>query len=165
MRSAPQRDFWTLFFAGWIWHSLYTVTGYNDVVGLIAPINESLWEHLKLGYGATLVLMVQDTWQSVARSQSSSIIGRAIGIIAMNVFVVVGFYAYSLSIGRSIVVVDIMLYGVASWIAVLIHNRINERTPSATMEYIGIALLMIIAGVFAWCTMYVPAAAIFHPQM
>jgi hypothetical protein len=83
----------------------------------------------------------------------------------MNVFIVVGFYAYSLSIGRSIVVVDIMLYGVASWIAVLIHNRINERTPSATMEYIGIALMMIIAGVFAWCTIHVPAPAIFHPQM
>ena len=146
MTSTARGDFWTLFFAGWIWHMLYAVTGYNDIVGLIAPINESVWEHLKLGYGATLVLMLQDAWRSIRNKNASSILGRSVAIIAMNV-----------------VIVDIALYGVASWVAVIVHDRIAASKPSAMMENIGIVLLMIIAALFAWFTMNVPSLTIFAP--
>ena len=146
MTSTARGDFWTLFFAGWIWHMLYAVTGYNDIVGLIAPINESVWEHLKLGYGATLVLMLQDAWRSIRNKSASSILGRSVAIIAMNV-----------------VIVDIALYGVASWVAVIVHDRIAASKPSAMMENIGIVLLMIIAALFAWFTMNVPSLTIFAP--
>lgn len=155
-------DFWILFFAGWIWHMIYAATGFNDVVGLIAPVNESVWEHLKLGYGATLVLMVQDAWRSLRRQQYASILGRAVGIIVMNIVIVVGFYSYEAVIGTSVVVVDIALYGVACWIASLMHDRIANRQPSAAMENVGILVLVIIAFVFAWCTINVPSWTIFQ---
>lgn len=165
MTSKARSDFWTLFFAGWIWHMLYAVTGYNDIVGLIAPINESVWEHLKLGYGATLVLMLQDAWRSMRANHATSILGRAVGIIAMNVVIVAVFYIYTAVVGRSFVVVDIALYGVASWVAVIIHDHIAARKPSALMENVGIVLLMIIAATFAWCTVNVPSWTMFHPEI
>lgn len=163
--------FWVLFFAGWIWHSIYQLTGFNDVIGLVAPVNESVWEHLKLGYGATLVLMIRDAWRDLRRHESSSILGRSLGIIAMNVFIVTGYYSYTLilqhivDIGSMMVVVDIMLYGVASWIAVLLHDAVQKRTPSSTREYVGIAILIIITVVFAYFTIHVPDLAIFRSDI
>lgn len=165
MTSNTRNDFWTLFFAGWIWHMLYAVTGFNDVVGLIAPVNESVWEHLKLGYGATLVLMLQDAWRSIRAAHTSSILGRAVAIVAMSIVIVAVFYSYTSIVGRSFVIVDIALYGVASWVAIIVHDRIAAHKPSAMMENIGIALLMAIAAVFAWCTMNVPSWGIFQPGM
>lgn len=162
MKSSIREDFWILFFAGWIWHMIYAVTGFNDVIGLIAPVNESVWEHLKLGYGATLVLMVQDSWRTLRRTRQSSVLGRAVGIVVMNIAIVVGFYSYEAVVGSSLIVVDIALYGVACWIAALLHDRIAQRHPSAFMESLGVLLLVIIAFVFAWFTINVPSWTIFH---
>lgn len=162
MKASKRDDVWILFFAGWIWHMIYAATGFNDVIGLIAPVNESVWEHLKLGYGATLVLMVRDVWRAVRGQQNTSVLGRAAGIIVMNIAIVVGFYSYEAVIGSSLIVVDIALYGVACWIATLIHERIASRRPSAIFEYVGIALLVMIAFVFAYLTIHVPDVAIFR---
>ena len=162
--SHRREDFWTLFLAGWIWHMLYAATGYNDIVGLVAPVNESVWEHLKLGYGATLVLMLQDAWRSFRVNHTTSILGRAVAIVAMNIVIVTVFYTYTSIVGRSFVIVDIALYGVASWVAVIVHDRIAAYKPSAMMENVGIMLLMTIAAAFAWLTMNVPSCAIFHSE-
>ncbi len=159
-----KREFWKLFLAGWGWHMLYEIAGYNDVIGLIAPVNESVWEHLKLGYGATLVLMVDDAIRVLRKQQRASVIGRAAGIVVMNVVIVVGFYAYKAIIGSSFVVLDIALYGVACWVATITHERINSCRPSAVMEYVGIAMLCGIAFMFAWLTIHVPPQSIFHPH-
>lgn len=164
-------EFWMLFFAGWIWHSIYQLTGFNDVIGLVAPVNESVWEHLKLGYGATLVLMVRDAWREYRRHERTSILGRSLGIIAMNIFIVTGYYTYTLilqqliDIGSMMVVVDIMLYGVASWIAVLLHDTVMRRMQTALHERVGIVLLIIIAFVFAYFTIDVPDLAIFGSEI
>lgn len=159
-----KREFRILFIAGWLWHLLYAITGYNDVVGLIAPVNESVWEHLKLGYGATLVLMVDDALRALRKQQRASVIGRAVGIIVMNVVIVAVFYSYTAIVGSSFVVVDIALYGVACWVASITHERINSLRPNAAMEYVGIAVLCGIAFMFAWLTIHVPAQTIFHPH-
>ena len=37
-----------LFFWGALWHFLYSWSGNNILVGMIAPVNESVFEHLKL---------------------------------------------------------------------------------------------------------------------
>ena len=40
---------------GILWHFLYELTNKNIIVGLIAPINESVWEHWKLGIYPILI--------------------------------------------------------------------------------------------------------------
>jgi len=37
-----------LFFVGSLFHNLYQLSGKNPLVGLIAPVNESVWEHTKM---------------------------------------------------------------------------------------------------------------------
>ena len=34
--------------AGSLLHFVYEWTGYSDIMGLFTPVNESVWEHLKL---------------------------------------------------------------------------------------------------------------------
>ena len=40
---------------GCILHSVYDLSGKLIIIGLIAPINESIWEHLKLAFFPTII--------------------------------------------------------------------------------------------------------------
>lgn len=115
--------------------------------------------------------MIRDAWREFRQHERTSILGRSLGIIAMNVFIVTGYYTYTLilqqlvDIGSMMVVVDILLYAVASWIAVLFHDTVLRGMPSSTHERVGIILLIIITFVFAYFTINVPDLAIFHSNI
>lgn len=44
-----------LFIIGFLMHFVYEWSGYLTVVGIFAPINESVWEHLKLTFWPMLI--------------------------------------------------------------------------------------------------------------
>ncbi len=45
----------SIFILGCLWHFLYESLGENIFLGLIAPVNESMWEHWKLGLYPILI--------------------------------------------------------------------------------------------------------------
>lgn len=48
----------TIFFLGVLWHQLYDIFGGNFMVGLIAPVNESMWEHWKIGFFPIIIYSI-----------------------------------------------------------------------------------------------------------
>lgn len=51
--SVKKNIFWGILFInlfGILLHFLYDFSGKVLIVGIFAPINESIWEHLKLGF-------------------------------------------------------------------------------------------------------------------
>lgn len=44
-----------IFLIGILWHELYELLGKNNIIGMIAPVNESVWEHWKLGLYPILI--------------------------------------------------------------------------------------------------------------
>ena len=49
-----------LFLAGTLIHFLYGLSGEFFLVGLLAPVNESVWEHLKLALELDMPIIVHD---------------------------------------------------------------------------------------------------------
>lgn len=47
-----------IFFLGVLWHQLYDILGQNFIVGLIAPVNESMWEHWKIGFFPIIIYSI-----------------------------------------------------------------------------------------------------------
>ncbi|MEG2892525.1 MAG: DUF6512 family protein [Clostridium sp.] len=43
------------FIVGALFHSVFQLTGNNPIVGLFVPVNESIWEHLKLSFYPLLI--------------------------------------------------------------------------------------------------------------
>lgn len=94
---------------GTIAHFLYDWTGNNHIAGFFAPINESIWEHMKLLffpmliYSIFIIFKFQKSYPCIA---SSLCFGILIGTLLIPIF----FYAYTSIIGKDIFILDIGIY-------------------------------------------------------
>lgn len=87
-------------------HFLYDWTGNNYIVGLFTPINESIWEHMKLLffpmflYSLFIILKFGKKYSCIT---SSLYFGTLIGTFLIPIF----FYTYTSILGKDIFILDI----------------------------------------------------------
>ena len=88
---------------GFLSHFLYEWSNHNVLVGILCPVNESIWEHLKLIYYPMLIpfFFYFNTKYFQARIS---------GILISILFLLVSFYTYSGIIGQNFAVINILLY-------------------------------------------------------
>ena len=88
-------------------HFLYAVLP-NPLTALIAPVNESVWEHLKLLYFPTLLAVYLLSQRTEERYRLWS--GFLIALLAMPLFLVGVYYLFVCGFGIEGLLVDIALY-------------------------------------------------------
>ena len=88
---------------------LYEFSDYNPFLALIVPVNESVWEHLKLVFFPVLFLTIAE--HSLRRPNPSMLFAsRFVGVIFAMAAITVLFYLYTFIAGRSILLLDILIY-------------------------------------------------------
>lgn len=105
--------FWGIFFIGIfssLIHFLYDVSKIK-FFAIISPVNESVWEHLKLNFLTTLIWWII-TYYLFARKNDIPyrkwFVGTAIAIIIPQIFIVVFHYTYTGAFGIKSMVLDIL---------------------------------------------------------
>ncbi len=96
-------------FLGTLNHFLYFLSGQSAIVALFCPVNESVWEHLKLLYFPFLFVSI---WEYLALRPAvlHFFYCRYLGVIFGMLFTVSVFYTYSGILGRNFLVLDILLF-------------------------------------------------------
>lgn len=119
-------------------------------IGAITPVNESVWEHLKLPYWP-LILFSLIEYHFIKEKANNIIIGKALSVIISIGTILIVFYTYTAIIGTEILVIDILSFFIGVIIGQLISFRIIslERLPKwinivSWLVIIGLGLLMII---------------------
>lgn len=148
--------------AGSALHVAYPLSHGSPVVGLFTPVNESVWEHLKLGLWPLGILSLLE-WLGVARGKHRWFPARLAGIISMMLFIVLFYYGYTAVLRREILVLDIgsFVVGVALCQAVsLAILRAGRGSPGGNA--LGAAGLVALAVVFMACTWVPPRWELFR---
>lgn len=146
---------------GPVWHFLYDWSGRSNVIGLISPVNESVWEHLKMGYWALLIFSPVEYF-FLKGKVNNYFPARVFGILLMSGTILATFYSYSAFTGHSILWVDITSYFAGAAVCQLIATYLFQH--SALPSHLRIASLLIwifLAIGFAWLTVYPPEWPIF----
>ncbi len=129
---------------GTFWHFVYDATGTRWVVGLVAPVNESVWEHLKLVLVPVLAYgLVESYW---LRDPRRLWWAKLVEIVAASTFIVVFFYTYTGALGiDSVVAVDISSFVIAvlggQWFSYRILT--SRRRPPIPF----VASILVLAGI------------------
>ena len=95
--------------AGTLSHFLYEWTNQNFIIGLFAPVNESIWEHMKLiffpmlSYSFVINFKFRKNYPCITSSLSFGIL---LGTLLIPIF----FYAYTKIIGQDIFFLDIITF-------------------------------------------------------
>ncbi len=143
-------------------HFAYELSGGNPIVGLFAPINESVWEHLKLLFFPMLVLTIWDLFTSY-RNDLNFLPPRTIGILSGLAFIVIFYYTITGIIGMDIAWINIVIFLLAVAYAFWLERKICAKHKKLSITW-AIIILVVFILLFIVFTIAPPPLGIFIPM-
>lgn len=146
---------------GSILHFTFEFSGKNPLVGAFSAVNESVWEHLKMPFWASLIWMLIEIYP-LRKAVTNFFNAKATGTIAMIVIIPAVFYIYT-AFTEEILAIDIGSFIVAVIIGQIISYKLfKQGNPSKRKEIIAIAVIVLLAIIFVTFTFYPPHLTIFQ---
>lgn len=141
-------------------HFLYEWTGNHYMVGLITPVNESVWEHMKLLffpmliYASVMFFACRKKYPCIASS-------LCFGILTGTLLIPVFYYAYTYVLGRDMFFLDIATFIASILIAFLLSYKLAlscRLKPYSTLLFLLVCILLVCFVIFSY---HPPALGIF----
>jgi Flp pilus assembly pilin Flp len=150
--------------SGSLWHYLYNWTGEATLSGLIAPVNESVWEHLKMGYWALVIFSVPEYF-FLKQKVNNYFLAKFIGAMTLEITILIIYYSYTFFTDTHIFWIDITSFVTGAFACqVLILTIYNKRPVSKIVDYSGLAAFISIALIFGITTLHPPHLGIFRDK-
>lgn len=141
-------------------HFLYDWTGQADWAAYVSAVNESTWEHMKL----LAVPWILWTAATCIGQRSLRCAGpRAAGLLAGLALIPAVFYTYTGILGRSVDVVNVLLFQAAVLLAYWVSRTLQRRgaLTSPVWQAAGAAVQVLAAALFAVWTASPPELPLF----
>jgi hypothetical protein len=143
-------------------HFAFELSGEWPPIGIIAAVNESVFEHLKLTFWPT-VIYAAITYRLLRDSTSNFIIAKTVGVYVMPVTIIVLFYAYTTLTGIENFSIDIAIFILAVAAGQLISSRILKMAQLPQwLKWLSLAFLIILALIYGLLTYYPPHVPFFQ---
>ncbi|MCG8483375.1 MAG: DUF6512 family protein [Clostridia bacterium] len=152
-----------IFFLAAMIHSAYEITEL-DFLKPFAPVNESVWEHMKMMLTSGLIWMFYEIYLGLYRYKNYYF-ARTIGILLLVFLIPVLYYGYTAFTGESILVIDILITLIAAAISQWIfYSILNSKNNYSGYNRLSILILIILFILFVWFTYNPPNLKIFIPS-
>ncbi len=148
---------------GTLAHFLYRWSGNNTIVGLFVPINESIWEHMKLLFfpmllcSVVMVLKFRKEYPCIAPS-------FCFGILAGTLLIPVLYYAYTYILGKNYFILDISIFILSVLAAFWFSYRLTLSCKLMPYTFLLYGLFFIFFASFLVFTYYPPELELFKDQ-
>lgn len=146
---------------GTLAHFLYDWTRSNHIVGLFTPINESVWEHMKLLFFPMLLysLMIILKFRQKYSCITSAL---CFGILAGTLLIPLFYYAYTSILGRNIFILDIGSFILSIIIAFRLSYKLTLSCRLESYTSLLCIMMCILFVCFLMFTCYPPDLTIFQ---
>jgi hypothetical protein len=151
-----------IFLAGSLFHFLFDWSGGLAPVGVIAAVNESVWEHFKIAFWPALIYAIIE-YPFLRRYTNNFFIAKAIGIYVMPLVIAAIFYGYTAIFGEEILAVDILIFLVAVALGQFASYKILtlQQWPRWLCG-VGVVMVILLAVAFGVFTFYPPHLGVFR---
>jgi hypothetical protein len=147
---------------GSILHFTFEWAGHNAVVGVFSAVNESVWEHLKLGFWPAIVFALIE-FKYLKKSTSNFLFAKAISIYLIPIIIIVLFYSYTAILGESILVIDILTFIIAVIVGQLVSYRLlTGKTLPYNLDMVSLIALILLGLAFVVFIVYPPQLPMFQ---
>jgi hypothetical protein len=150
---------------GSVLHFVFEWSGGAIPVAPFAAVNESVWEHLKLGFWPALVYAVLEYFR-FGKSANNFPFAKTLGIYLIPITIVVLYYLYTAILGHGLLIVDIAIFVVAVIVGQLVSYRllIASPLPERLNRFAPIALA-VLGILFVLFTFYPPQIPLFKDSV
>lgn len=146
---------------GTLAHFLYDWTGNNHIVGLFTPINESIWEHMKLLFSPMLLyslIMILKFHRKYSCITSALCFGILIGVFLIPLF----YYVYTSILDKNIFILDISTFILSIVIAFWLSYKLTLSCRLESYTSLLCILVCILFVCFLVFTYHPPDTIIFQ---
>ena len=150
--------------SGTLLHSLYAVNNYW-LFGMISPVNESVWEHLKIGIWPVLffALVEYPFVRSLAKNFFAAKVAQA---YATSISTLAIFYSYTFILGHNLLPLDILTFILAVVIGQFVSYLIlSAKELDEFFDHLASAALYLMLGVILYVTYFPPHYPIFMDSL
>lgn len=144
-------------------HSMYEFSGNNPITGLIAPINESIWEHLKILFFPFLLATLIEYYLQ-RPSPVSFFAAHFAGIWTGMLSIMFLFYGYSGILGRNFVFIDILLFFIGVIVAYYVSFKFAKKFHGQELLTVFLCWIFTIL-LFFILTCFPPELPLFLPPV
>ncbi|MCD7722399.1 MAG: DUF6512 family protein [Clostridiales bacterium] len=135
-------------------HFLFELTSGSVLAGLFTPVNESVWEHLKLLFFPFLFFSVAEFF--ILGKPPGFFTAQFKGAVAGMAFIVAFFYTYSGILGKNVMLFDVLSFFLGVFAAfftsyTLIKNGVGKKHRSNRLGIILFALAGMAFFLFTFC--------------
>ena len=142
-------------------HFAFELSGEWAPIGIIAAVNESIFEHLKLTFWPT-VIYAAVTYKLLKNATSNFIIAKTAGVYVMPAAIIVLFYAYTTITGIENFIIDIIIFIVAVALGQFTSYQILTRKQlSQGLQWFSLAFGIILGLIYGLFTYYPPRVPFF----
>lgn len=127
--------------SGTLLHFVYEWLGKNPIVGLFSPVNESVWEHLKLLY-YPMTIWVFGGYFKYGRKNRNFFFSALAGLISGLVSIPLIFYFYTAITGQNYLAADIITFIIGTGLSYLIMGYF--------LKNYNMRILSVKAGIMLW---------------
>jgi hypothetical protein len=151
-----------VFLVGALLHFVFEWSGDSRIVGAIASVNESVWEHFKQGFWP-MCLFAGIEYPFLRSNIKNFFLAKGIAVYFIPLITGILFYSYSAIVGHEILIVDILIFLLAVTIGQFISYKIMLLKPAP--DYVnrtGLGLIILLALILVMFTFFPPHLPIFQ---
>lgn len=146
---------------GTLAHFLYDWSGKNYIVGLFTPINESIWEHMKLLFFPMLIysLIIIFQFKGTYSCISSSL---CFGILTGTLLIPLFYYGYTSILGKDVFILDFAIFILSIIIAFWLSYKLTLYYRLEPYTFLLCCSVCVLFICFILFTYHPPKARIFE---
>jgi hypothetical protein len=147
---------------GSVLHFAFEWSGYAIPVAPIAAVNESVWEHLKLGFWPALLYAALEL-SRFGKSASNFGFAKTLGIYLIPITIAGLFYSYTAILGHHLLIVDMAIFVIAVSVGQLVSYRLMVSSPlPRRLNQVTPIALAVVGVLFVLFTFYPPHLPLFR---
>jgi hypothetical protein len=132
---------------GSLLHFCFEWSGSFKPLAIICAVNESVWEHLKLGFWPFLIFSIIEYF-AFGKENANFWIAKAVGLFIIPITITLGFYLYTSILGTHNLIIDIGLFILSILLAytasykILTSKKVYSNFSKASIGFIIIATIL-----------------------
>ena len=150
-----------IFLLGSLFHFMFEFTGSHAWAGAFFPVNESVFEHLKLTFWPAVIWWVF-SYRFIKQTVHNYFISRAAALLVMPAITLILFFSYTSLTSWENVFVDIAIFLLAVIGGQMVgYWLLTRKVLPVWLTGISIALIIALGFMYIYFTYYPPHASIF----
>ncbi len=146
---------------GAVLHFAFEWSGEWKPMAVVAAVNESVWEHLKLGFWPALLYSAVE-YRFLRGFSNNFIVARTTAVVVIPVTIVVLFYAYT-ALVEHMLVADILIFVVAVVLGQMAsYGVLRSRPLPVALHWLAAFGLILLVLTFALLTYHAPDLGLFR---